>query len=101
MSNPLSCSASSCTYNKTGDCYASIVKVEGASAITTSQTTCASYESREGKGFTNSIGGQDSAKTSSISCAASNCVHNSSGACVADSVHINMDNATCETFRSK
>ncbi|MGL5506938.1 MAG: DUF1540 domain-containing protein [Paraclostridium sp.] len=99
MSNPLNCSASSCAHNNGGSCYASSIQVHGASAVTTAETTCASYENKSVAGFTNCAGGCTCAKTNSINCGASNCVHNSSGCCKAESVQINMDNATCDTFR--
>lgn len=101
MSNPLNCSASSCAHNNCGSCYASNVQVSGASAVTTAQTNCSSYENKGDSSFTNCAGGCTCAKTSSITCGASNCAHNSSGCCKAESVQINMNNATCETFCCK
>lgn len=101
MSNPISCSASSCTYNKVGACYASGIKVDGKSADTTCETTCSTYENKESSSFSNSVQDSTVAQTSSISCAATNCKYNHSGDCNADSIHINMDDASCETFVTK
>lgn len=98
MSNPINCSASSCAYNQSGGCYASGIQVNGASANTTSQTNCGTFQDRADSSFTNCAGGCTCAKTHSISCAADNCKHNSGGSCKAESVQINMQNASCETF---
>lgn len=102
MSNPLNCSASSCAHNNCGSCYASSIQVNGASAVSTAQTNCASYEDKSASSLSNcGAGGCSCAKTNSITCGAANCVHNSCGCCKAQSVQINMNNATCETFRCK
>ncbi|SCI75775.1 Domain of Uncharacterised Function (DUF1540) [uncultured Clostridium sp.] len=101
MSNPITCSATTCTYNNSGGCYASGIKVDGSKADTTSETICATYQDRESSSFANSEQSSSIAQTSSISCAATNCKHNHSGACKAEAIHINMNDASCETFVSR
>ena len=98
MSNPINCSASTCAYNNGGGCYASSIKVNGANANTTSQTNCATYQDKTSSSFTNCSGECNCAKTSSISCEANQCKHNENGCCKAESVKINIQNASCETF---
>ncbi|KKY01750.1 MULTISPECIES: DUF1540 domain-containing protein [Paraclostridium] len=101
MSNPINCSATSCAYNNSGGCYASGIQVKGSRAKTTSQTNCATYQDKASSSFTNCSGECTCAKTHSISCAADHCKHNDSGCCKAESVQINMQDASCETFVTK
>ncbi|GAA0104609.1 DUF1540 domain-containing protein [Paraclostridium sordellii] len=101
MSNPISCSATSCTYNNSGGCFASGIQINGTSANTTCETNCGTYQDKASSSFTNSVHECDCAKINSISCAAKNCKYNDSGACKAESVKINMDDASCDTFISK
>lgn len=102
MSNGnLSCSATNCVYNNASSCYASGVSVAGSGATSTSATACVSFQDRSTSGMTNCASGCTCAKTSSITCQASNCSHNNNGCCKAESVQINAQNATCETFISK
>ena len=98
MSNPINCSATNCAYNNGGGCYASKIQVQGSRANTTCETACATYKDKASSSFTNCSGECNCAKTNSISCAANNCKHNDNGCCKADSVQINMQNASCETF---
>ena len=101
MSNPITCSATTCTYNNSGGCYASGIKVDGSKANTTSETTCSTFQEGEYNSYSNNATESTIAQTNSISCAATNCKHNYSGACKAESIHINMNDASCETFVSK
>ncbi|MGL5642293.1 MAG: DUF1540 domain-containing protein, partial [Paraclostridium sp.] len=96
--NPINCSASTCTYHNGGECYASGIQVSGNTANTTRETTCSTYQSKTSGSLSNSVQESSVAQTSSISCAATNCKHNNSGACIAKSIHINMNDASCETF---
>ncbi|MDU6114012.1 MAG: DUF1540 domain-containing protein [Paeniclostridium sordellii] len=101
MSNPISCSATSCTYNNSGGCFASGIQVTGTRATTTCETNCGTYQDRDSSSFTNSAHECDCTKVNSILCEAKNCKYNDSGACKAEAVKINMDDASCETFISR
>jgi hypothetical protein len=101
MSNPITCSATTCTYNQKGGCYATGIKVDGHKADTTRETVCSTYENRESGSFSNSSLQSSITQTQDISCAAVKCKYNDSGACTAKSIHINMDDASCETFANR
>lgn len=96
--NNLNCSASSCAYNNSGACYAGGINVAGSSATTTSSTFCSSYEDKASASFTNCSDGCSCTKPDNISCEAGNCKYNSLGACTANNVQINAQNASCDTF---
>ena len=100
MSNGnLSCSATNCIHNNASSCYAGVISVTGASATSTCSTACSSFQDRSSAGMTNcGSAGCTCAKTSSISCQASKCSHNTNGSCKAPSVKINAQDASCETF---
>lgn len=98
MSNPITCSASSCIYNNAEECHASGIKVYGMSADTTKETTCSTYHEKDPNSFSNSVQEPTVTQTSSISCAATSCKYNDSGDCNAESIHINRNDASCETF---
>ncbi|MEG1310399.1 MAG: DUF1540 domain-containing protein [Romboutsia sp.] len=97
----LNCSASSCTYNNCGGCYASSINVDGCQATTTSNTCCSSYQDKASSGFSNCSGECNCVSTANVNCKATNCKHNEGECCKADKVHINCDNASCETFCCK
>lgn len=93
----LNCSANNCLYNNSGICYAGSIKVEGLHATTTSSTTCATFQPKEENSITSSS--SNSFTTSSdIDCSAKKCNYNNSGVCIAPSVQINYNNASCDTF---
>lgn len=98
VNSNLSCSASNCAHNNAGACYAGSINVTGHQATTTSNTTCSSFQDKASGGFTNCSNCSCETKTSNISCSACNCHHNSNQACTANSVKINAQNASCETF---
>ena len=101
MSNPISCSATSCTYNNSGGCFASGIQVTGTRATTTCETNCGTYQDKASSSFTNSAHECDCTKVNSILCEAKNCKYNDNKACTAQDVRINENDASCETFVQK
>lgn len=98
----LNCGATNCVHNNASQCYAGGISVVGSNASSTSATACASFEDRATSSMTNcGAGGCTCAKTSSITCQATECAHNSNNSCKAQNVQINAQDATCETFICK
>jgi len=105
----LKCGSLDCAYNdKSGKCFAKNISVDGRSAQTTGETTCATY-TPDGSNFTNMEFANDfmdlgTAKAASVSpnitCDAMNCRFNNNRACTASNVEINPSDASCETFKS-
>lgn len=95
----LGCSAENCTHNNSGKCYAGVISVGGVDAQTTANTCCESFVDRANSSFTNCACGSSCTCTSDINCKAENCKHNENHKCCADDVHINAQDATCETFK--
>lgn len=101
MNHDLSCSATSCVYNGNQLCYAGNIKVDGRQAYSTGDTFCASYEDRSNSAMTNSMDDSKEVCPKDIHCEAVKCKYNDSELCKADNVHINANNASCETFVAK
>ena len=99
MNSNLNCLVSNCTYNKTGYCYASHIKIEGFEATVTPETYCESFLSKESINLTNTASPEMLTNTQNISCSAKNCTYNIHGACNANHVLINLKTAVCDTFR--
>ncbi|GAA0781086.1 DUF1540 domain-containing protein [Hathewaya limosa] len=99
--NPLHCESENCYFNKSGECHSCKIKIAGNTATTTSDTCCESFQNKyeATPSFTNSVD-QTFTKvgTEAISCHAQNCRHNKNQACVAPTVKINPETASCETF---
>ena len=105
----LKCGSLDCAYNdKTGKCFAKNISIDGRSAQTTGETTCASY-TPDGSNFANmefasdfmDLGAVKAASASGspkITCDAMNCRFNNNRACTARDVEINPVDASCETF---
>jgi len=72
-----------------------------AATNSTDGTYCASFEDREKSGMTNSADSSKQVCPNDIHCEATKCKYNESELCKAENVHINANNASCETFVSK
>ena len=94
----LGCAAHTCIHNTQGICYAGGINVDGKQARTTSATYCASYEDKNASGFTSSTNPSNTVGTDNIICQAEKCKYNENKLCKADSVKINANDASCETF---
>lgn len=101
MQTNLHCLASNCAFNKSGNCYASHIKVEGFDASITPETYCDTFKNSSAFHLENYSGETSLTSTQDISCSAYKCSYNAHGACNASHVDINFENATCETFLSK
>ena len=99
MNSNLNCQAYNCTFNKNNQCYASHIKVEGFEAAVTPETYCDSFKNKSSYSFSNYSDDANLTNTQNISCSAVNCTYNLNGACNANHVDINFENASCETFR--
>jgi len=104
----LKCGSLDCAYNdKSGKCFAKNISIDGRSAQTTGETTCASY-TPDGSDFMNmefandfmDLGTAKSVVNSpSITCDAMNCRFNNNRECTARNIEINPVDASCETFQ--
>ena len=101
MHENLNCAATNCVYNSSQLCYAGNIKVDGRQAMSTDGTYCASFEDREKSGMTNSADSSKQVCPNDIHCEATKCKYNESELYKAENVHINANNASCETFVSK
>lgn len=101
MNENLNCSATSCVYNSSQLCYAGNIKVDGRQANSTGETYCASFEDRGHSGMTNSVDNGKQVCPNDIHCEATKCKYNEQELCKAENVHINANNASCETFAAK
>lgn len=90
----LNCSAQNCIHNNSNYCCINQIKVGGEQASVAQSTCCENFRENNGA-FTNS---SEIPNTNlSISCEATNCIHNSDFTCEASSVDINGVSAcTCE-----
>jgi len=100
----LRCQRLDCIHNnKEEKCFAQTIDVVGKNAQTTAGTTCNSYAPAGGSQnyeFANEFmdGYTMPSGTQNIKCAAENCTYNYNTACTAESVEINYQDASCETF---
>lgn len=99
MESNLNCQKYNCAYNKNGYCYSSHIKIEGYDATITPETYCDSFKNKSSFSFSNFSDNTNLTTTQNISCSAKNCTYNVNGACNANHVNINFENATCETFK--
>lgn len=93
----LKCNADDCVYNSSCECRAGGIKVGVHKATSTSKTVCASYVNRANSGFTNTVD-NGYTQTQDIKCEAANCKYNENLLCKAESVKINAQDASCDTF---
>ncbi|WP_042275058.1 DUF1540 domain-containing protein [[Clostridium] dakarense] len=101
MDTNLNCMAHSCAFNKSGDCYASHIKVEGFDAAITPETYCDTFRNGSSFNLSNYSGETSLTSTQDISCSAVKCTYNINGGCNASHVDINLENSSCETFIAK
>ena len=101
MKSNLNCMATNCSFNKSGNCYASHIKVEGYDASITPETYCDTFKNESEFNLSNYSGDISLTSTQNIYCSAHNCIYNFSGDCNASNVDINFENASCETFVTK
>lgn len=94
----LKCNAMTCAHNQNMECRAGAIRVAGAQATTTSQTTCSSYVDKSSNAFTNTVD-CGCTEPGNISCEACNCTYNSNKNCTADNVTIDASKASCDTFK--
>ena len=98
MKSNLHCMATNCSFNNSGSCYASHIKVEGFGASITPETYCDTFKNNTSFNLSNYSGDISLTNTQNISCSANNCTYNFNGGCNASNVDINFSNASCETF---
>ena len=98
MKSNLHCMATNCSFNNSGSCYASHIKVEGFDASVTPETYCDTFKNNTSFNLSNYSGDISLTSTQNISCSANNCTYNFNGGCNASNVDINFNNASCETF---
>lgn len=98
MKSNLHCMATNCSFNNSGSCYASHIKVEGFDASVTPETYCDTFKNNTAFNLSNYSGDISLTNTQNISCSANNCTYNFNGGCNASHVDINFSNASCETF---
>ena len=98
MKSNLHCMATNCSFNNSGSCYASHIKVEGFEASVTPETYCDTFKNNTSFNLSNYSGDISLTSTQNISCSANNCTYNFNGGCNASNVDINFNNASCETF---
>ncbi|MBO3446312.1 MULTISPECIES: DUF1540 domain-containing protein [Clostridia] len=101
MDTNLNCMAHNCAFNKSGDCYASHIKIEGFDAAITPETYCDTFKNGSYFNLSNYSGETSLTSTQDISCSAVNCTYNINGGCNASHVDINFENSSCETFIAK
>lgn len=100
----VNCTVKNCYYNKTNGCTASGIKVDGKQASESRSTSCNTFVVKK-PGATSSTASPQ--KNASISCDASNCVHNKGQKCSATDILVNGNNAErheetcCSTFRAQ
>ena len=75
-STSLTCKATNCVHNKSGDCMAGVINVKGANAKTISETICNTFVEEGGYA----------------------CKYNENGKCNAEDVQIMAARAACGTF---
>ncbi|MCR1824600.1 MULTISPECIES: DUF1540 domain-containing protein [Terrisporobacter] len=99
-STSLTCKATNCVHNKSGDCMAGVINVKGVNAKTISETICNTFVEEGGYAYDKLSNIYDNKKTvpESIKCIASNCKYNENDKCNAKDVQIMAARAACGTF---
>ena len=97
------CEAHQCTHNDNeGNCYAKVVNIRGERARITDETLCSSFadESLSSTAeFAEEFNGtRRKATPENIKCGAHRCEYNNNRRCYADSIKVNRETASCETF---
>ena len=100
----LSCSATTCIYNKQELCSKGDVKIGGSNARQAGETCCESFQKRKEGQASNSM---NPTGMISIDCQAVKCVYNTDHRCSAERVDIrgcgadNCRETICATFRER
>lgn len=100
----LNCSADNCINNFENSCCMNQIKVGGAQASVSQSTCCENFHASRGY-FTNTLKTPNT--NLSISCDATNCIHNCNNSCEANDVNINgvsacaAEQTACSSFCSK
>lgn len=103
----LSCSATSCIYNKEELCSKGDILVDGPNAHTPNETCCASFQKRTQSSATNSCASGCGCETIQIDCKACECTYNEQHKCTASAIDISgsgaskQDDTMCSTFQEK
>lgn len=101
MESNLICLDRECIFNKSGNCYASHIKIEGYDANITPETYCDTFRDASSFNLSNCNQSTLPTNTQNISCSVTNCRYNISGGCCAVYVQINKVLSSCETFIPK
>lgn len=107
--NNLSCKVKECTYNCTGLCQLSRIKVNGHEPMSSAGTYCASFAEKKGSASNNTSCGSGASPETKIECRVHNCSYNSNNLCSASKVNMGcsssspkiMDETECETFKHR
>lgn len=95
------CLSTNCTFNNSGVCNASVIKIEGFDANVTPETYCKTFiDSSSSSKLTSSII-DNPTESKNIICTASNCMYNFIGSCKSCDIQVNALNNTCETFKMR
>ena len=102
----LQCDVMSCADNAHGCCCLPSIKVSGDHACDCGDTCCSSFQTKS-SGMQNSVRHDSPNDCCEIACSACTCTYNESGACAADQVKVEGNDACqcyqtkCSTFRQK
>ncbi|WMJ22561.1 DUF1540 domain-containing protein [Paludicola sp. MB14-C6] len=96
------CNVDSCASNQNGCCCRPSIYVSGAGAQNSTATCCGSYVPKSNE-FSNSVQYSSPNQSLNIGCNATNCTHNRSHKCSANSVCISCGSSgsECATFCSR
>lgn len=99
----IKCGAHNCVHNDNhGNCYAGVVNVRGAHAVTTDEIMCKSFADQDLRADAEFAmefnAAPKKAGVTNIKCGACQCKHNEKHKCHAHDVRINEVTASCETF---
>lgn len=100
----IDCSATTCSHNLSGVCYANCVDIVGSSADKDSDTACGSFLNRlHYSELTNNILGTGSCDC--LKCMVATCQFNSNNLCTRDGIQVNGENVEyytqteCSSFK--
>lgn len=101
----LKCDAEKCVYNKSRECHAGKINVDGHDATRVSETYCATFREKDNNSFSSHSDScchhEHTVGTDQIRCEAVHCVYNQQKLCNAPSVQINDMDASCNTFKTE
>ncbi len=91
----LSCSATTCIYNKQELCSKGDIKIGGSNAHKPGETCCESFQERGQDAMANSMASGMGCTNIAIDCEAQNCQFNESCKCTAGGIQISGSEACC------